>query len=925
MDNPSSMQSINLKAGLAKRAALYLGVLAFALVLLLFLGAGHASAGYVDVSGDVTATTTWESGNVYNVTGPITITDGNTLTIENNVTVNFDIGASLTVDGNLIVQGTEDLPVVFNSNGSFFWDGVTFTEGSTGDLANLNIINATIGIQMIDTNDVVTDNVIITDAATTGVMITLNEGDWEIALSDLQINNATYGIFVQTFNGSLVLNMSDVEMDIEALGLYVEVGTLNASDLRTLDLNIVDCTFNGGYVGVYASAPYYGNLVIDGSSFLGQYMVSYIVDSVEGDVNVDVTDSTFDGSSANSIVIYLEEEIESDFGDPIGQNSWDHEYTDDGFVTVDLPFTFNYDAVDYTSVDMYNDGFLYFGTDQYIYPVGSIEMYYFGGYFYDYIIADDNSSVTFQWVGAITDNSEAASCAYQVILYADGSIQFNMADMECYASNGFWGITTNSGPGYDYDMSSLYGDVAWNMDWTSWLFTPYAMSPSIAMVVLSDSGSVDITIDNTDVMNMYGGALMAYEGNGTMDLTITDSTFDKLWSYMAGASIAAYCINGSMDVTMTGNTFDYVWTTAARFMAYGINGGTYNFDVSDNVFTKTALGVTSNVEIEAYNDTADQTVSVVANFDNNTMTDSYGLYNFVHVGDMYNNMEGFDGVNWTVSVTQTFTNNTMTQERYDGGWAFDNTPSMWCMIEADMVVKNQEMDNETWLVATHDVTITGNVLEDAVGTYESVWTDSTVENARGSVTVTNDINVSDNDIVMMGGYEETVYGIDVNVDIIWDHGNALVNNDIVVDDNTIDTLYDGPGDFSSGIYMELGVGGFYYGNYARVPSNLTAVDAISVSGNVINGTFDGIYAEAEYWQYDTEGAYTVDMTMDVDDNVLTNVSDGIETYVYAEVWFGDQYWPFYDHNATGTFDFDYAVSIDNNTIVLNRGILRRHA
>jgi len=61
------------------------------------------------------------------------------------------------------------------------------------------------------------------------------------------------------------------------------------------------------------------------------------------------------------------------------------------------------------------------------------------------------------------------------------------------------------------------------------------------------------------------------------------------------------------------------------------------------------------------------------------------------------------------------------------------------------------------------------------------------------------------------------------------------------------------------------------------------------------------------------------MTMDVDDNVLTNVSDGIETYVYAEVWFGDQYWPFYDHNATGTFDFDYAMSIDNNTIVLNRG------
>ncbi len=56
---------------MAKRWALYIGILAFALVLLLFLGAGQASA--EDVSGDITVDTTWESGNVYNLTGSVNV------------------------------------------------------------------------------------------------------------------------------------------------------------------------------------------------------------------------------------------------------------------------------------------------------------------------------------------------------------------------------------------------------------------------------------------------------------------------------------------------------------------------------------------------------------------------------------------------------------------------------------------------------------------------------------------------------------------------------------------------------------------------------------------------------------------------------------------------------------------------------------
>ncbi|MDD1771355.1 MAG: right-handed parallel beta-helix repeat-containing protein [Methanomassiliicoccales archaeon] len=900
---------------MAKRAVLYLGVLAFALVLLLFLGAGQASAGYVPVSGDITSSDTWESGNVYNVTGPVTITDGTTLTIENNVTVNFmGTNASLTVDGTLIVQGTEDLPVVFDSNGSYFWGNVTFNEGSVGNLANLNIINATIGINMVDTSDVVTDNVTITDAATTGMMITLNEGDWEIALSDLNIVNASYGIYVQTFNGSLVLDMSDVEITNALCGLYVEVGTLNVSDLRTLDLSIDNCVFNGGYIGVFAEAPYYGNAAVTNSQFLGQMMVSYIFDSLEGEVNVDITDSTFDGSSNDVITAYLEEQIESDY-ELIGRESdrWNDIASDDNYLYVELPFDFTYDSATYDHVYMYNDGYLYFASGEYIYPVGTSELFYNGMYFYGYSIAEDNSSVIFNWAATVDIDNEA-SCAFEVELFPDGTVQIHLADMECFnASSTFWGITTSSGPGYDYNLYSLYGDYAWNMDWTSWEFTPYAMSSSIAMMILADNGSMDLAIDNVTVANMYGGALLAYEGNGSMDLAITNSTFEILYGMFGGSIITAYGVNGSMDVVMTDNTFENVWSVAAYIRGYGLNGGTYNFDVSDNMFTKVALGIMTSVEVEAYNDTADQTVNVVANFDNNVMTDSFGLTSFVHVGDMYNNDEGFGNVNWTVNAEQTFTNNVMTQERYDGGWCFGGSFSIPAVIDATLVVKNQEFDDNTELTVNHDVTITGNEIESPVWTYDVIAADTTVENTRGDLTVTNTYDVSGNEIAMLA-----YYGIDFDIYSSWDNGTAVIGNDIVVDDNTIENLYDNYDDQSTGIYVGLDVGGFT-GNYAGLPSDMTLVDVISVSDNNINGTPSGIYAYDNMWQFNTEGAYAADVTMDIDDNVINNTVWGIYAYVGADVWFGNNYWPYWDHNATGTFNLEVSASIDNNTIIVING------
>jgi len=69
----------------------------------------------IEVTGDINANTTWESGNVYLVTTSIAVTTGNTLTIEPGTIVKFRSGVSMTVPGALISEGTEESLVTFTS------------------------------------------------------------------------------------------------------------------------------------------------------------------------------------------------------------------------------------------------------------------------------------------------------------------------------------------------------------------------------------------------------------------------------------------------------------------------------------------------------------------------------------------------------------------------------------------------------------------------------------------------------------------------------------------------------------------------------------------------------------------------------------------------------------------------------------------
>ena len=95
-------------------------------VLTALSAAGLASgiAAQVNVSGNITVSTTWTANNYYNLQGQIYVKDGATLTIEPGVVIASQDGGSLAVtrDSKIYALGTQDKPIIFTSDNELtFW------------------------------------------------------------------------------------------------------------------------------------------------------------------------------------------------------------------------------------------------------------------------------------------------------------------------------------------------------------------------------------------------------------------------------------------------------------------------------------------------------------------------------------------------------------------------------------------------------------------------------------------------------------------------------------------------------------------------------------------------------------------------------------------------------------------------------------
>jgi len=145
-------------------------------------GLATAAQAQINVSGDITVSTTWTANNVYNLTGQVYVTNGATLTIEAGTviasapTVNGAGALCITRGSQIFVQGTQDQPVIMTStNDTATWIGGDPKTGTWREAAN-EWGNLTICGQAYMNENQIGTNLPAPDAGNYGIMEGLTEG-----------------------------------------------------------------------------------------------------------------------------------------------------------------------------------------------------------------------------------------------------------------------------------------------------------------------------------------------------------------------------------------------------------------------------------------------------------------------------------------------------------------------------------------------------------------------------------------------------------------------------------------------------------------------------------------------------------------------------------------------------------------------------
>jgi len=113
----------------------------------------QSSLPVVAVSGDITSNVTWTAGNVYEISGVVTVRNGATLTIQPGTYIKASVNTPGIQNGVLVIAkngsinavGTADHPIVFTSRNLL--DNNVGTKGAPGDFGGIIILgNATINV-----------------------------------------------------------------------------------------------------------------------------------------------------------------------------------------------------------------------------------------------------------------------------------------------------------------------------------------------------------------------------------------------------------------------------------------------------------------------------------------------------------------------------------------------------------------------------------------------------------------------------------------------------------------------------------------------------------------------------------------------------------------------------------------------------------
>ncbi|GEM_PF-2425866 len=710
---------------------------------------------------------------------------------------------------------------------------------------------------------------------------------------DLTVVNSGTGLWAYANDGDIQVNLSGVHLNTYEFGVLVEVSSLSAEDMSVINMNIVDSVFEGGAYGVHALSQIGGIVTIDNTQFLGHGVAGYWFDSLFGDMVVEITDSVFDGSSAADMTVYMVEEVENTF-QLIGRNYWTmgDDAWNGGGAWIGLPFAFNYNGVEYSDVYMGEDGYLYFDDGQEIMPVGDTNLIYNYEEFFGYKEAEDGMSVMFHWYASESYSGYSLSMVFQVVLFADGTIQFNYGDMESYSNDVPYGLETSYSD--TYDLNNLYDMPKWEADWMAFLFTPLTISYGMGALLTMEEGNISAVITNNTVTGYYRGGIAVISLDGDLDLEVTGNDFSKI----VGDDFAAldiYDFNGNSEVVMADNSFERIWGLAISLYLSSTEGGEKVVDMSDSVFNKVGYAFYSVIEVwDNTGRTGNDSLDVTVNFQNNVMTDAYGMVCWI-------SLYLYDPVDWTVTVEQNMINNVMIQENYMGSWPFGTMFPMDSALGSAVYI-DQDNEDENSVTLEQTATVTGNYIE-CPGSW-GIDVGNVIYNNYGDTTKNVVIDISDNLLNITGNsginvWSETYVGV----------GNVVDDASITIENNEIN---DGSQSINA-IYVYVAVDSYEGLNYDQ-SGDADITTYISVSDNLVEGAYYGIYSEIYYYQENVVGDWNVALTSHMDGNQLLNVSYAVEAYLYAGPYFSGNYWPPENETAVANFVMDYLYTVDNNVV-----------
>lgn len=130
------------------RALSVAAFLALSLLLPAPRASAHTNARFY--RGDITVSTFWEG--TIRLTGTVVIREGVTVTVEpgTQILVQPDRGADIQVRGRLLVRGTREMPVLFDTAGGCEagpWGSILFLPGSAGVLEHARVRCSSGGIR----------------------------------------------------------------------------------------------------------------------------------------------------------------------------------------------------------------------------------------------------------------------------------------------------------------------------------------------------------------------------------------------------------------------------------------------------------------------------------------------------------------------------------------------------------------------------------------------------------------------------------------------------------------------------------------------------------------------------------------------------------------------------------------------------------